>query len=112
MNRSGTSLAELVVAVAIVGLGVVGVSSLTATAARTLVRARALDEAHAALQSFVDSARIGNGPASGERDLPSSKLTWNVPQSPGSEAWARIDHIALPAPIFLRFNVVSGGGAP
>ena len=112
MNRSGTSLIELVVAVAIVGLGVVGVSSLTAAAARTLVRARALDEAHAALQSFVDSARIGSGPVSGQRDLPTGTLSWNVPQDPGSEAWVRIDHIALPASVVVRFNVVSAGGVP
>lgn len=105
MNRSGTSLAELVVAVAIVGLGVVGVSSLTATAARTLVRARALDDAHVTLQSFVDSARVGNGPVSGRRDLPSGELSWSVPQDPGSEAWVRIDHIALPEPLVVRFNV-------
>lgn len=103
MNRAGTSLVELVVAVAIVGLGVVGVSSLTAAAARTLVRARALDEAHATLQSFVDSARVGGGPASGHRDLRSGRLTWSVPQAPGSEAWAQMDHIALPEPVMVRF---------
>ena len=103
MNRAGTSLVELVVAVAIVGLGVVGVSSLTAAAARTLVRARALDEAHAALQSFADSARVGGGPASGHRDLRSGRLTWSVPQAPGSEAWAQMDHIALPEPVMVRF---------
>lgn len=103
MNRSGTSLAELVVAVAIVGLGMVGVSSLTAAAARTLVRARALDEAQSALQSFVDSARIGGGPVSGQRDLASGRLTWNVPHDPGSEAWVRMDHMALPEPVVVRF---------
>ncbi len=103
MNTAGTSLAELVVAVAIVGLGVVGVSSLTAAAARTLVRARALDEAQAALQSFADSARVGGGPVSGHRDLPSGRLTWSVPRDPGSEAWVQLDHIALPEPVVMRF---------
>lgn len=103
MNRAGTSLVELVVAIAIVGLGVAGVSSLTAAAARTLVRARALDEAHAELQSFVDSARVGGGPVSGHEDLPTGRLTWHVPQDPGSEAWVQIDHIALPEPVVVRF---------
>ena len=104
MNRAGTSLVELVVAVAIVGLGVVGVSSLTAAAARTLIRARALDEAHVALQSFVDSARVRGGPVSGHRDLSYGRLTWSVPQGPGSEAWVQIDHIALPEPVVVRFR--------
>lgn len=108
MNRAGTSLAELVVAVAITGLGVVGVSSLTAAAARTLVRARALDEVQATLQSFVDSARVGGGAVSGHRDLPSGRLTWSVPQDPGSEAWVQMDHIALPEPFVMRFVTDAG----
>jgi len=103
MSRAGTSLVELVVAIAIVGFGVVGVSSLTAAAARTLVRARALDEAQTALLSFVDSARIGGGPVSGHRDLPSGRLTWSVPQDPGSEAWVQIVHVALSEPVVMRF---------
>lgn len=108
MNRAGASLVELVVAVAITGLGVVGVSSLTAAAARTLVRARALDETQAVLQSFVDSARAGGGEVFGNRDLPSGRLMWSVPQDPGSEAWVQMDHLALPEPVVMRF--VSSAG--
>ena len=103
MNRLGRSLAELVVAVAVAGLGMVGLSSLTVAAARTVVRARALDEALVALHSFVDSARVGDGPVSGQRDLPAGRLTWSVPHGPGSEAWVQMDHVALPEPIVVRF---------
>lgn len=107
MTRAGVSLMELVAAAAIAGLGMAAVASLTATAARTLARAGALDEAHAVLRSFVDSARAGDGPASGRRDLPSGALTWSVPQAPGSDAWAQFDHVALPDSIVVRFNVVA-----
>lgn len=107
MNRAGVSLIELVVAVVLLGVGIVGVSSLTAAAARTLVRARSLDEAHVLLQSFVDSAVAAavQGPRSGQREHPSGVLAWSVPAAPGSPAWARFDHVALPAPVRIDFVV-------
>ena len=112
MNRAGVSLVEVVVAVAIVSVGVAGVASLTATAARTLVRARALDEANVLLQSFVDSAGIGGGPESGRRELHAGLLTWSVPLAPGSDAWARFEHVALPAPIRIDFTVPAVPATP
>ena len=112
MNRAGVSLVELVVAVVIVSVGVAGVASLTATAARTLVHARALDEAHVLLRSFVDSAGAGAGPESGRRTLHAGVLTWSVPTAPGSGAWARFQHVALPAPIQIEFIVPVAPGTP
>ena len=107
MNRSGTSLVELVVAVSILGVGIAGAASLTAAAATTLVRARSLDEAHVLLQSFVDSAVAATvrGPVSGRRVHPTGVLDWMVPAAPGSDAWVRFEHVALPAPIRIDFVV-------
>lgn len=105
MNRSGVTIVELVVAVAIVSVGVAGVASLTAGAARSLVHARALDEAHVLLRNFVDSVAALEGPESGSTVLPSGTLIWSVPRTPGSDGWARFQHVALPTPVRLDFTV-------
>ena len=114
MNRAGTSLVELVVAVAILGIGIAGVASLTAASARTLVRARSLDETHVLLQSFVDSALAATvrGPLSGQQLLPNGVLGWGVPDAPGAEAWVRFKHTALPAPIRIDFVVPASPISP
>lgn len=108
MNRSGVTIVELVVAVAIVSVGVAGVASLTASAARSLVHARALDEAHVLLRNFVDSVATDGSPDSGSAVLPSGTLTWSVAAPPGSNAWASFEHVALPTPIRLEFTVPLG----
>ena len=114
MNRAGVSLVEVIVAVVIVGVGIAGVASLTAASARILVQVRALDETYALLQSFVDSAAAspGGGVESGSRTHPTGVLTWNVPGSPGAEAWARFDHAVLSAPIRIGFVVPASPGTP
>ena len=111
---AGTSLVEVVVAVAILGVGIAGVASLTAAAARTLVRARSLDEAHMLLQSFVDSAVAApvRGPESGRRVHPEGVLDWTVPSSPGSDAWVRFEHRGLPAPVRIEFVVPASPVSP
>lgn len=107
MNRAGTSLVEVIIAVAIVGVGIAGVASLTAASARILVQTRALDETHSLLQSFVDSvaASAGEGAESGSRTLATGVLTWSVPGTPGADAWARLEHAALSFPIQIDFVV-------
>ncbi len=105
MNRVGASLAELVVALALLGIGIVGVASLTGTAARALIRARALDDTYRVLRSFVDSAGPGGEAESGQQVLPSGVLRWHVPAVPGSPAWARFEHVALPEEVEVGFVV-------
>lgn len=114
MNRAGTSLVELVVAVAVLAVGFTGVARLTAASARALVRARSLDESHALLQSFADSvvAVPARGRESGRRVLPAGVLDWNVPSAPGSPAWVRFEHVALPAPIRMHFVVPASPAPP
>ena len=105
MNRSGVSIVELLVAVVIVSVGVAGVASLTAAAARSLVRARALDESHVLLRNFADSVLAEGGHGSGSAELPSGDLAWSIPQAPGTAGWARFEHVALPAPVQIDFTV-------
>lgn len=112
MNSAGASMIELLVAVAIVGVGVAGVASLTATAARTLVRASALDEARMELQSFVDSiARLEvRVVGSGERINDAGVLRWSIVASPEFHGWASFEHVALPADLRIEFVMRSVQG--
>lgn len=112
MNRAGASMMELVVAVAIVGVGVAGVASLTATAARSLVHAAALDEARVELQSFVDSIMRLEALAvgSGERAHGAGVLRWSTLAPPESQGWASFEHVALPADIRIEFVMRSVPG--
>lgn len=107
MNTSGVSMMELVVAVAIVSVGVAGVASLTATAARTLVHATALDEARVSLHSFVDSVMLNGVQAgsSGERTHHAGVLSWSVSAHAESPGWASFEHVALPARVRVDFAV-------
>ncbi len=106
MNRAGTSLPEVLVAVAILGIGLAGVAALTRLSVSALVRVRATDEAQAALQSFVDSATAaGTRPSAGSRELEFGDLSWDVPAGAGDSAWARFEHQALPAPVEIAFVV-------
>ena len=112
LDRAGTSLVEVIIAVAIVGVGIAGVASLTAASARILVQTRALDETHTLLQSFVDSVAASRvtGEESGSRTHPAGVLTWSVPSAPGAEAWARFEHAVLSAPIQIDFIVPASSG--
>lgn len=107
MNTSGVSMMELVVAVAIVSVGIAGVASLTATAARTLVHATAMDEARVNLHSFVDSVMLNGVQAgsSGERTHQAGVLSWSLSAPAGSPSWASFEHVALPARIRVDFAV-------
>lgn len=107
LNRAGTSLVEVIIAVVIVGVGIAGVASVTAGSARILVKARALDETHALLQSFVDSvaAGTGGGSESGSRTHETGVLSWSVPGTPGAGAWARFAHASLSSPIQVHFVI-------
>ena len=112
MSRAGVSLVELLVAVAIVGVGLAGVGSLTAAAARSLVHARALDEAHVLLRNFADSVLAEWGHGSGSTELRSGNLTWSIPRPPAATGWARFEHVALPAPVQIEFTVAASEPPP
>lgn len=103
-GRRGTSLVEVLAAIAILGVGLGSVAALTRMSVAALTRVRALDEAHAVLQSFVDSASAaGTRPSSGSRELDSGLLSWEVPATPGDRAWAKFEHHAAPVAVEIEF---------
>ena len=114
MNRDGSSLVESVVAIAVLGVGVAAVAGLTGVAARALARARALDDAHAALESFVDSVAVyaaGNaaGVGQGQRNLAWGELSWDL-AALGSVGSIRVEHRALPSPVEIEFTLPADSG--
>lgn len=115
MNRRGASLAEAVVALAVLGLGVAAVAGVTGGAARALARARALDDAHAVLERFVDSVAAvhgtgsGGGVRQGRLALEWGDLSWEV-AAPGSVGWARVEHRVLPSPVEIEFALPADSG--
>lgn len=104
MNRAGASLVEVVVAVALLGIGLSGVAALTGASARALGRARAIDDARFVLESFVDSvlAAGGGAPGRGERQLAVGVLSWEF-AAPGTAGWVRFQHPALSEPATIDF---------
>ena len=114
IGRAGSSLVEVIIAVAILGVGIAGVASVTASSARLLMRARALDETHTLLQSFVDStsATAVMGVESGTTTHATGVLTWSVPRTPGAGAWARFEHVLLSSPVQIDFVVPVAPGTP
>ena len=114
IGRAGHSLVEVIIAVAILGVGIAAVASVTASSARILMQARALDETHTLLQSFVDStsATAVTGVESGTTTHATGVLTWSVPKTPGAGAWARFEHVLLSSPVRIDFVVPVSPGTP
>lgn len=104
MNRAGASFVEVVVAVALLGIGLSGVAALTGASARALGRARAMDDARFVLEGFADSvlAAGGGAPGRGERQLAAGLLSWEF-AAPGATGWVRFQHAALPEPMVIDF---------
>lgn len=103
MNQVGASLAEALVAVTLLSVGLGALSGLTRSSVRALTVARALDRSHALIEGAVDSI-IGFGvDGAGTRALPEGVLTWEIPSLPASAGWVRFDHVVLDQSLELHF---------
>lgn len=74
----GFTLAELVVAVTIFAVGVLGSAGLLALAARTLAQAEALARAGALVREIADSLALGPIAGDGERSFPGGTARWTA----------------------------------
>ncbi|MBI4541236.1 MAG: prepilin-type N-terminal cleavage/methylation domain-containing protein [Gemmatimonadetes bacterium] len=74
----GFTIPELVIALTIFAVGVLGSAGLLALAARTLARADARAWAAAVAAEIADSLALVPAPASGERLLPRGAVAWTV----------------------------------
>ena len=78
MRRRGFSLVEVVVAVLVLEVGILGSMGLVLAAARTLRAAEALEVGVAAVEGVADSLAGVSGPVSGRRIGQHGLTTWTV----------------------------------
>ncbi|NNF14299.1 MAG: type II secretion system protein [Gemmatimonadetes bacterium] len=78
MSRRGFTLIEVVVALLVLEMAVVGVLGTMALAARTLHRAERLEAATGRAEAVLDSLRRGASPASGMDAFDDVSMAWTV----------------------------------
>jgi prepilin-type N-terminal cleavage/methylation domain-containing protein len=95
--RRGFTLVEVLVALVILEIGVLGAMSLLALAGRTMARAERLENAVAAVEGVADSLTLAAAIADGSRSLPGgATLEWRA--APGGAFSVRLDDAAGPGP--------------
>lgn len=86
MKKAGFTLVEVVVALLVFELSVLAAVSTLTHAARVLTRAEELEVRAYALESTIDSLRLGRVPGAGLRTVGADTFTW----SPGPGAGYRL----------------------
>lgn len=76
MRRRGFTLVEILVALVVVEVGVLGVVGTLLLAARTLGRAEALEHGVTALEAAYDSLRTVPRPSDGRALVPPGEVRW------------------------------------
>lgn len=106
-GRRGFTLLEVVVAVTILELGMVGVAGLAFLAARSLARARSAGWSGAMVSEVADSlARHGVG-GPGGRTLPGGRIRWSTGASPAPGLVVVVLEAVGPGPaVVLRARAV------
>lgn len=80
MSR-GFTLVEVLVALIVLEVSVVGVFGTLALASATLTRAEILERAVARTEGVLDSLRRGSEPGRGERSFGSGDVLWTVEEN-------------------------------
>lgn len=98
MRRSGFTLVEVVVALLIFQVGLLGVVGTLVLASRTVGRAVRLEGAVAEVESVLDSLSHVAGRGPGIRQTPGGTLTWSLDADGevsltfrGDTGWPRVD---------------------
>lgn len=95
-RRGGFTLVEVIVAVVLLGVGLLASVSMVSLAARTLGEARRVSLAAAAAESLADSLlRSGRPGASGLRAYPWGVLRWGPGERPGELRVAATDSVPV-----------------
>jgi type II secretory pathway pseudopilin PulG len=89
VRRAGFTLVEIVVALVVVEVGLLGVLGSLILAARTLSQAELLERATAEVHRVYDSLSVGALAGEGEREAPPGWLRWRV--GAGGEAWVTFE---------------------
>lgn len=94
-RADGFALVEVLVALLVLELGMLGVAGLVALGGRTLARASLLERALYAAEQVADSLARVDEIADGERTLPGGHLRWRVtsggPEGPSAVRITAVD---------------------
>ncbi len=112
MNEKGASVVEAIAATVILAVGIASAAGISGAAAKVLARARAMDQSHEALAEFVDSVFADarrpsgrQGPAIGQRTVPTGRLRWEIPHAVGARAWVEFSHFRLNDALRIEFTL-------
>lgn len=89
-GRSGFTLVEVIVAIVVLGVGVLGVAATASLAARVLRQAEADEGAATAAAALLDSLLSRGVPAAGERVDGPYRLRWTTTASDTAAAEVRL----------------------
>jgi len=78
MSRSGFTLVEILAAMLVLEVGLMGVVGTLWLAARTLTRAEVLEHGVEAMEGVYDSLAMEPSPTDGSRLSPSGQIGWRV----------------------------------
>ena len=78
MVRRGFTLVEVLVALVILEVGLLGVAGTLVVASRTVARASLLERGVGALEAVVDSLSVDGAVGSGGRPIAGGWVTWTV----------------------------------
>jgi Tfp pilus assembly protein PilV len=81
--KSGSSLAEVIVALVVLEVAILGSLGIVVLASRTLADAEATERAVAALEGTADSLSVSATPGEGHRDIAGGRIRWSVEEDGG-----------------------------
>jgi len=85
--KSGSSLAEVIVALVVLEIAILGSLGIVVLASRTLTDAETTERAVAALEGTADSLSRAATPGEGYRDVDGGRIRWSVESDGGFLVW-------------------------
>ena len=76
--KSGFSLVEVIVALVVLEVAILGAVGIVVVAARTMAEAEVIERAVSALEGTADSLSLTATPGQGSKDVAGGRINWSV----------------------------------